>query len=240
MSVQIAVCDDHPEDIKILSDALYNYDPTFGISAYSGGESFLAACAEHEVPFDLIFLDIYMPGLSGIETAKKAKETIRDMKIIFLSSSNEHYPEAYDVFAFNYLLKPLDPQKLKRVLDEALADIAKERLQQISFRYKGTTRRLDCRDIQYIESKDKMVCFHMADKTSYQCYEKMDEILKKVPEEYFIRCHQSFAVNILHVSEMADNRFRVDPAVIGISKKYMASAKDKYFGYLFGHMNKGL
>ncbi|MDD2484409.1 MAG: response regulator [Eubacteriales bacterium] len=240
MSVQIGICDDCPEDIKTLAEALYHYDPAFQISTYSSGESLLAACKEHEVLWDLLFLDIYMPELSGIDTAQQLRSDRKDIKIIFVSSSNEHYPEAYDVFAFNYLIKPLNREKLKHILDQALSDLSKEREEQISFRHKGGVYRVYCRDIQYIESRDKMILLHMEDKTVFQTYGKMDEILKQLPEEYFIRCHQSFAVNILHVSEMSENRFRVDPAVISISKKHITSAKQKYFAYLFEHMNKGL
>lgn len=80
----------------------------------------------------------------------------------------------------------------------------------------------------------------MADKRILRCYAKLDEILKQLPEESFIRCHQSFAVNIFHVTEMAENHFHIDPAIISISKKYQKTAKDKYFQYLFSHMNRGL
>ena len=236
MPVQIGICDDSSEDIRILSEALYAYEPSFQIFTYSNGESLLEDWQEHKIPFDILFLDIYMPGLNGIETAGKLRSSMKDTKIIFISSSNEHYPEAYDVFAFNYILKPLNPEKLNRLLDQALTEICGERRQQISFSYKSTNYRIFCRDILYIESRDKIICFHMTDRTTLQCYAKLDEILKQLPEESFIRCHQSFAVNIFHVTEMTENHFRVGPAVISISKKYLKAAKDKYFAYLFAHM----
>lgn len=240
MSVQIGICDDRAEDIRILSEALYAYDPFFEITTYTDGESLLEDWSEHKILFDILFLDIYMPGLNGIETAGKIRAAMKDVKIIFISSSNEHYPEAYDVFAFNYILKPLNTEKLNRVLDQALATINKERRQQISFRYKAKTYRIFCRDILYMESRDKIICFHMTDKTTLQCYAKLNEILIQLPEEFFIRCHQSFAVNVLHVTEMADNHFRIGSTVISISKKYQKASKDKYFAFLFTHMNRGL
>ena len=239
MPVQIGICDDNEKDIKILKEALYAYDPSFQISAYVDGESLLEDWSEHKILFDILFLDIYMPGLNGIETAGKIRAGMKDAKIIFLSSSNEYYPESYDVFAFNYMLKPLNPEKLNVILDRALADITKENQQEISFSYKTTNYRIYCKDILYIESRDKIICFHMLDRTTLQCYDKLDEILKELPEESFIRCHQSFIVNIFHVTEMANNHFRIDPAVISISKKYLKESKDKYFSYLFAHMNRG-
>jgi len=238
MPIQIGICDDSEEDIRILSAALYTYDPSFRIFSYEDGESLLDDWGERKILFDILFLDIYMPGLNGIETAIKIRSDMRDVKIIFISSSNEHYPEAYDVFAFNYIIKPLDPEKFNRILDKALMSIVDERRQQISFSYKAINYRIFCRDILYIESRDKIICFHMTDKTTLQCYAKLDEILKQLPEESFIRCHQSFAVNIFHVTEIAEKYFRMGTTVINISKKYLKASKDKYFAYLFNHMNR--
>jgi DNA-binding LytR/AlgR family response regulator len=70
-----------------------------------------------------------------------------------------------------------------------------------------------------------------------QCYAKLDEISKQLPGDTFIRTHQSFIVNIYHVTEVSENYFRVGSLIINISKKYLKAAKDKYFDYLFTHMN---
>ena len=239
MSVKIGICDDSTEDIRTLSTALYAYDESFEISTYTDGESLIEDWLENKIYFDLLFFDIYMPGLNGIKTARKIRTDMKNTKIIFISSSKEHYPEAYDVFAFNYIVKPLSPDKLNIILDQALMGIDHERRRQINFSYKGINYRIFCRDILYIESKDKTICFHMIDKNVLQCYTKLDEILMQLPESSFIRCHQSFAVNIFHVTEMAKNYFRVGLTVISISKKYQKAVKDKYFAYLFTHMNRG-
>ncbi len=239
MSIQIGICDDNESDIKILSEALFAYDPSFQISTYSDGEALLEDCLEQRILFDILFLDIYMPGLNGIETAGKIRACMNDAKIIFISSSNEHYPEAYDVFAFNYILKPINSQKLNNVLNQAMKEVTRERRKQIVISYKSKSHRVFCSDIQYIESREKIIYFHMADKTTLQCYAKLDETLEQLPRETFIRCHQSFIVNILHVTEMGDRHFRIDPAVIGISKKHLKESKEKYFAYLFAHLNRG-
>ena len=237
MPVQIGICDDSEEDIRTLSKALYAYDDSFQISHYNDGEALVEDCLQRKILFDILFLDIYMPGLNGIETARKIRANMKDVKIIFVSSSNEHYPEAYDVFAFNYIIKPLNPNKLNQILDQALMSITKERRQQIQFSYKATNYRILCSDILYLETRDKIIFFFMADKSTLKCYAKLDEILKQLPEESFIRCHQSFAVNIFHVTEMAENYFRIGSAVINISKRYQKVSKEKYFEYLFKHIN---
>ncbi|MBP1756612.1 MAG: response regulator of the LytR/AlgR family [Firmicutes bacterium] len=237
MSLQIAICDDSPEDIIKLSEALYAYNDSFQITVYSNGEFLAADCLENENLFDILFLDIYMPSLNGIETAAKIRAVMKDVIIIFISFSNEHYPEAFEVFAFNYILKPFNPEKLNRVMDQALMMIDKEHRYQIQFSYKSKNYRIFCSDILYVESRDKIILFHMVDNTTMQCYAKLDEILNQLPGNTFIRTHQSFIVNIYHVTEMSENYFRVGPSTINISKKHFKAAKDKYFDYLFMHMN---
>ncbi|HHW31114.1 MAG TPA: response regulator [Clostridiaceae bacterium] len=237
MTINIGICDDSGEDIRILSKALYEYDPSFQILAYTNGESLLSECEEKRILFDIIFLDIYMPAQNGIEIARKLRETMKDVKLVFITSSNEHYPDAYDLFAFNYILKPLNTEKLNKILDRALADIAGERHQQISFKYKSTNYRVYCKDILYIESRDKTIYFYMADKSILQCYGKLDGIYKQLPEDLFIRCHQSYIVNISHITEVAESHFMVGKVAINISKKYIKDSKDKYFTYLFERMN---
>lgn len=236
MPIRIAICDDEREDIGRLSAALLTYDPSFEIFTYQTGnilvDEFLCACPSA----DLLFLDICMPGLDGIETARKIHNRYPELKIVFLSSSKDYYPQAYEVFAFNYMLKPFDRERLYAVLDHAIAEMGKEQIRKISIRYKSDVHLVNIRDIELIESRDKLLFFHLADGKTLQCYGKLDEVIKELPEQLFIRCHQSFLVNIRHITEMGENYFRTGPAVIAISKKYLKPAKDQYYAYLFSQM----
>lgn len=239
MSVKIAICDDSPEDIQKLSKALYNYDPLFEIISYSNGKTLIDELLEGYFTADILFLDIYMPGLDGIQTAQKISPLRKELKIIFLSTSKDHYPQAYEVFAFNYLVKPFNPERLYTVLQRALNELHKERSYKISIQYKGTVHTLDCREILYIESQNKLLLFHLKEQSTLQCYRKLEEIIQKLPNQYFLRCHQSFLVNLTHVTEIGDKYFLVGQSRISISRKYWKEAKDKYYSYLFSRMNGG-
>ena len=239
MPIKIAICDDTAEDIKLLSDALYTYDHSFEIITYSSGEMLIDEFMDSNSSVDILFLDIYMPGIDGIKTAQRIRSERRDMKIIFVSSSREHYPQAYEVFAFNYIVKPFDKEKLYSVLDHVIDEFKRERSHKIRVSYKSTIYSLDCRDIQYIESRDKLILFHLADGNTLQRYGKLDAISNELPMQSFIRCHQSFIVNASHITEMGENYFRVGQILIAISKKNLKPAKDQYYAYLFSHMGRG-
>lgn len=239
MPIKIAICDDIAEDIELLTGALYAYDHSFEIITYTNSEALIADFLDFNPPIDILFMDIYMPGMDGITTVQRIRNERQDIKIIFVSSSKDHYSQAYEVFAFNYILKPLDRERLRQVLDRAIDEIRKECSDKIRFSYKSTVHCVDCRNILYMESRDKLILFHLADGNILQCYGKLDEFRKELQEQIFIRCHQSFIVNTFHVTEMGENHFRVGQTVIAISKKYLKPAKDQYYAYLFSRMGGG-
>ena len=239
MPIKIVVCDDSAKDIEQLTAAIHTYDPFFNIKTYTNVELLIDDLLDSTTTIDILFLDIYMPVINGIQAAQKVRAINKDIKIIFLSSSRDHYPQAYEVFAYNYIVKPLDYKRLFDVLDSALEDLRKVRGYKIHIQYKSTSHNVDCRDIRYIESCDKLLLFHLENEKVLQCYDKLDRMTKELPESYFFRCHQSFIVNFFHVIEMGENCFRVDKAMIGISRKYKKEAKDRYFAFLFSHMRGG-
>jgi len=237
--IHIGICDDSADDIRILTKAIYAYDPSFRISTYSDGKSLIEDCEDDPIIFDILFIDIYMPGLNGIKTAERIRTLLHDTKIIFISSSKEHYQETYDVFAFNYLVKPLNPEKLHLIMDQALVSVFAEIRQKLTFSFKNINHQIFVRDIKYLESKDKRICVYMSDGSQLVCYKKLEELLKQLPETEFVRCHQSFVVNIYYVTEMTAKYFRIGSVMINISRKYWKASKDKYFDHLFSHMDKG-
>lgn len=239
MPINISICDDTKEDIEILKEALYAYDHSFDIISYTDGQAMIDDFLDTTHNIDILFLDIYMPGIDGIKTAESIRRERKDIKIIFITSSKEHYPQAYEVFAFNYILKPLDRERLYRILDHALEQINKENSQKICFSYKSTMYSVNYLDILFIESRDKIILFHKVDGDALKCYGKLDHIEKELPPETFIRCHQSFIVNTSHITEMGANYFRIGQVLISISKKNLKLAKERYYEYLFSHMGRG-
>lgn len=222
--------------MEVLKAALLKYDPYFNITSYSNEEVLIEDLMDNNKIFDLIFLDIYMPRINGIDIAKKIYSHSRNSKIIFVSSSDKYYSEAFNVFAFNYILKPIDPIRLKDILDQALINIEEDRKNQINIFSKGYNYMIYLKDILYVESSDKKVTYHLANRNSLECYNKLDDIYKLLPEEHFIRCHQSYIVNLIHVTKLSNDYFYIGDQKIKISKKYSKASKDKY---LFYSTNRG-
>ena len=114
--MRIAVCDDEElfriEFKSVLDKVLINAE--YDIDTFSGGSSLYEAFLKN--PFDLVFLDIEMPGIDGITLAKRLRAVSENVQIVFLTSHIEYALEGYEVNALRYLVKPVDMNKLSEVL----------------------------------------------------------------------------------------------------------------------------
>ena len=120
--MHIALTDDRPDALAKLSNALTEYADLHGLHfdlyPFSGGEELLEALPAHR--FSIIFLDVFMNGISGIETAAKIRETDEDVCLIFLTTSKEHQNEAIHWHVYDYINKDEGPEAVFRVMDRLL------------------------------------------------------------------------------------------------------------------------
>lgn len=233
MSLKIAICDDVLIDRNNLLSMIQEADPQYDCSTYDSGESLLWDL-ENGNYFDIIFLDIFMKGINGVETAKQIRARSLNVLIIFVSSSNDFYRESYDLYAFNYLLKPLGKQKLIEVLDRALTDLNKDTNQVIRFSYDNRLHTINCSQLLYITSDKHNIYFHLSNNQTLKAYGKIDDFIAQLPSKVFLRCHQSYIVNLKHVTQMTSSEFIVGNVKVPISRKYSAQSRQIYKDQMFG------
>ncbi len=148
--------DDEEAIREQISGFIKKRNPDFNISGFATGEGLLAAGKD----FDIIFLDIQMEGMGGIEAARTLRQSGVDAVVIFITGIREYVFEAFDVSAFHYLLKPIEEQKFMEVLDRAAKEAGKrkgQREKQIFIRAKNQGYTLNLNSILYIESRGKKV-----------------------------------------------------------------------------------
>lgn len=122
--MRIAVCEDDAFCRAQLEDVLaeysrHNVHQSIAFSVYGHAEDLLEA-AQRKDGFDIYLLDVIMPDMSGIALGRQLREAGHDGKIIYLTVSTEYAIDAFSVQAFNYLVKPIQPQRLMEVLDQAV------------------------------------------------------------------------------------------------------------------------
>ena len=190
----IAIC----EDEKYILEKLYEKVKTYikkkqlicNVQTYMSGEDLL----NEKIAFDILLLDMMLPGISGIEVAK---HFFHKSSIIFITSYKEYALEAFEVDAVHYLIKPVTDECIYLALDRALGRLKQMDCQVLTLMKAGKTHVIRMQDIFYCEVFNHQVCIHTTQGT-YD-YSGTLDMLEKELDERFFRCHRSFVINMSYV-----------------------------------------
>ena len=229
--MHVAICDDCEIDRELLTEFLLSYCASHAVSfemeQYETAVP-LICDVEEGVSFDLVFLDIYMSELLGIEAAHKLRELDYRGKIVFLTASPDFAIAGYDVEAAGYLLKPLAFQTFSQMMDRMLKYFEGS---TYPVRQRSKVIRIPYDEILYIESRNSKCILH-GKSEDYVIYKQLDKIAEELNDWRFLRCHQSFLVNMDHV-RLADREFRmVNGAMVLIRQKDLKAIKQCFLNYV--------
>ena len=228
--MKIAVCDDCMEDALLISKFLEQHE----VRIYSDTGGLLLDIEENKIQYDLYLLDIFMEGsVNGIKLAEKIRGTWEEAAICFISTSDGFYREAYDLYAIQYLVKPVREEAIQQLLDKVSKTLARNREQKLSFQYRGQSGRIPYGKILYISSMEHTISIYCTDGTVQECKGKLSELAQQVCGSTFMRCHQSFLVNMYHVDNLSGADLLVAGERIPISRRYYAEVKKRYLEILF-------
>jgi DNA-binding LytR/AlgR family response regulator len=165
--------------------------------AASAAEALALAKAVH---YDVVFLDVEMPGLTGLDAARLVREQPRPPAVVFVTAHAEYAVDAFSVEAFDYLLKPVDPDRLARVL-ERLAERPAEGppVEKIPVVAGGRTELIDYDQVHYVQADGDYSRVHTYDR-SYLCTSSLGELEEALPGNRFARIHRSYLVNLAKVA----------------------------------------
>lgn len=196
--LSIAVCDDEVIECcniaRKIKDILEEMKIPCIIRQFRSGGELLQELES----FDIVFLDIIMQDMDGMKTAQIFREKVSDKILIFVSSSREYVFEAYDVEAFQYLLKPVDDRKLKSVLQKAVLKTESRSQEFIIVSRERQKKKLFLDDIYYFDIKGRVVDVHGTEGI-FTYYEQIRELENKLWDKGFFRCHKSYLINLKYV-----------------------------------------
>lgn len=234
MALKIAVCDDVASDSQRLISLIKAEDYYCECTTYKSGEMLLWDF-ENGTHFDIFFLDIFMEGMNGVDVAKRIRINDPNALLIFVSSSNGFYRESYDLYAFNYIIKPIIGCKLTEVLNRAIQYLGKDMEQVVRFSFNNTLHTVRYSQILYLTSYKHIVNFHLINGKTLKSYGKLDDFATQLSGEVFVRCHQSYIINLKHVTSITNSEFIFEDIKIPISRKYSVNALEKYHATLFAN-----
>lgn len=230
MGLNIVICDDellHRATLKeflitILDEELLEYN----LIEYSSGEDLI----NNYDKVDLLFLDIRMNGLSGMDVARKIREFDSNVEIIFTTSVEKYVFEAYEVKAYRYLVKPIEYEDLKKQVKLCISDyLTKNSI--ISIDSNKATVKIPIGEILYADVMKKEVTIYTESKV-YTIETSMKRVENKLSNYGFFRCHHSYLVNLNKVSELRDKTIFINDDEIPVSRMRYKSLKVKLVNLL--------
>lgn len=240
--MKIAICEDNTRQQNILTAALDAYRTPDGehvqYDVYPNGLELLASKNTHL--YDVLLLDILMPGFTGIETAKEIRESNEKIPIIFLTTSQEFAVESYRVHAFDYLMKPVDQKALFATLDKAYAMTETTLEKSIMLQTSKAIYVLSLSQIEFVEVSNRTLSFHLIDGTIKSISGRLSDYentLLNYPE--FLKIHRSYIINMDLMKALKQKSFiTLTGNEVPISRNLLPVIQKRYIEHLHSAIRK--
>ena len=217
--LKIALCDDELQQRKLLKSILTPWlelqDLPYTYYEYSNGDALIKDY--DKVHYDLIFLDIEMPQLDGMTTAKKLREIDDISIIIFITAYPDYVFQGYEVHAFHYILKPYEKQKIIDATKGALSKLNDCLLDYLLIPQGSNSYRINLKETLFFSSHKRKITVHIKNKLSIDYYGKLDELVPNLPT-YFCRIHQRYVINLHFVQAVLNHEVKLDSCTLPISR----------------------
>ena len=230
---RIAVVDDQPDMRQQLCSMIDQYSREnncmLEVTTFSDGAQIITNYCKG---FDIIFLDVEMKHLDGMETARRIRERDGGVLIVFITNMAQYAIRGYAVGALDYVLKPVPYFAFSQQLQKALGQLEKRERHYLAVAVDGGMRRLDAAEIYYLESEGHKVHFY-TEKENFVVPGTLKNYEEKLVGRAFARCNSGYLVNLAQVSGVQQDMVQVGPYTLQISrprrKAFMAGLAD-YIG----------
>lgn len=234
---RIALCEDEQvfsnEQEKICRNILEKLNIKYSLDVFESSSGFLNAFLNQQKRFDLMLLDIVMDKPDGMELAHIIRQSDRDGAIVFITANPDFALQGYDVRALHYLIKPVNPIILERLIRSDYNSRFKNSV--IVFETKGQKHRIYANDIVYLETTGRKVTIYLTEAELYYPG-KLTQLLDELPKNQFVRCHQAFAININKIRELTrQEAISLNGKKIPVSRTYVKNVQMAFMKHLRGN-----
>ena len=230
--LRIAVVeDDAPTREKLctlIRDHAVSKGKNLAVTPLEDGSSLLGGALSG---YDIIFLDIMLPGLTGMEVAERIRAGDPDVVLVFITNAAQYAIKGYAVGALDFVLKPVNPYEFLVKLERALERAAQRRQRPITLQTADGVQVLSSRDILYVETRDRKLFYHttrgcFAVRSSMQSAETLLGSLR------FVRCNQCYLVNLRHVQSVQGDFVTVGRDRLEVSRRQRTAFLEAMLQYV--------
>lgn len=227
----VAIVDDDAQDAALLKSYVDAYFAKNGVSAmtrvFSDGLDYIRGSEAH----DIVFLDIQMEKLDGLETARLLRRIGRESIIIFVTHMAQFAIKGYEVDALDFIVKPATAAAVDYVMDKAMRRLSANASALFSLKTAEGTISLSANDIQYVEVFDHNLVYHTT-RGEYTARGRLSDLVNKLDPERFVLCNRSFIVNLRYVTHVTADHLTVGSTQISISKSHRKELMKRFSSFL--------
>lgn len=233
--IRIAICEDNKEDSTQMRKVIerFFYEASFKLDLYVYDSAEEMCGVLENITFDVVFLDIYMKQMNGIELAHKIRNKSTKTLIIFCTYSSDHALEGYQFRAFQYIVKPIHEKLLEQVLADALKHLETHKRVQYTFPSEKGIKVIYLEDIYYIESDIRKTIIHLRE-DSFKCTYNINTLEQKLQAFGFARCHRSYIVSLTKIKSIEPGCIDLYSGSSILVSKYKLKEMKKKVVDLFG------
>lgn len=230
--LRIGICDDQlnaRDALRFELEKILRDESEQIVYEFSTGASAVRWLEKHPGEIDLLFLDVEMDGISGMDAAAQIRNFDKEICLVFVTGYTDYVFDGYKVNALDYVIKPASAKKLLDVLKRVWEQLSDKYDKTFSFKNPEGTYRLPLSNIAYFYSdkrKVNIVCTSRERSLSYSFYGKLDEVEAKLSHA-FVRIHQRYLVNPAHVERIGSENITIAGACLPMSRALKESAAVK-------------
>ena len=231
--MRIAICDDEKNIRELIANKVVKQYPDAEIIFFQSGEELLLV----DESIDILFLDIQMSGIDGMETARELRKKDKSVILVFVTAVEEYVFQAFDVGAFNYIVKPIDDGKFSDVLHRAVDEWSSQNINEkepeeryVLINNSGVHTKVILDEIVYAEVFNRKVVIHKLD-GEIEYYGKMSD-LEALAGDSFFRPHRAYLINFKYVEKYDATTIYLERGTVLMAKQNYPEFVKKYMKYI--------
>ena len=232
--LKIACVEDDAAEAAQLKSCLDRYAAEHGLAletcAFATADQLLA---QYDPAFDILFLDVEMPGTSGMQAARQLRRQGCEAVILFITNIARYAVQGYEVEALDFILKPVNYPVFGIKMDRAVRRARSRAGHTVTLSLADGIRRLDVRQIYYLETRDRMLYYH-TEQGAFALRGSLSAAEKELAPWHFARCNQCYLVNLRHVTGVAGDTVTVAGRPLEISRRCRAPFVAAVTAYIGG------
>lgn len=231
--LRIAIVEDDLGDRRHLQEMIDRFSETCGecciATVFGSGAEFLQ---EYQPNYDLVLMDVEMPGLDGLETARELRMLDRSVILIFITNMAQYAIRGYEVDALDYVLKPVSYYSFEMKMKKVRRILAERQGSSVVLSSKGELRRIPVRSILYVEVRDHSLYYYTGE-GKFSATGSMKKLEQELGPQGFARCNNCYLVNLMHVRKVSQEQVVAGETELKISRprrKAFMQALSAYYG----------